>query len=235
MLPIDVIIPALDEQSTIGGVLDEINREHVRRVIVADNGSRDDTVQVARAHGAEIATAAHRGYGHASLAALAMIAVQDSVVLWLVADGSDDPSELLTVAGPVARGEVDLCVGSRMLGTVEHGAMTAMQRHGSAFAAAVIAARFGVPTTDLGPYRAIHRVALERLDMRDTTWGWTIEMQVKAARAGLRSKEVAVSWRHRKGGQPKVAGTLRGTLGASHKIGSWMLAAVLGPALDPVR
>ncbi len=232
-LPIDVIIPALDEERTIGAVIDEIPRGFVRRIIVADNGSRDQTAQIALAHGAEVVHTPNKGYGYASLAALEAIEVGDSVVVWLVGDGSDDPRQLPTVAGPVARGEVELCLGSRVLGTVEPGAMTGMQKYGSAFAAAVITARFAVRTTDLGPFRAIHRRAIERLEMRDKTWGWTIEMQVKAARMGMRTREVPVAWRQRRGGQPKVAGTLKGTLGASRKIGAWMLAALLGAGFDP--
>lgn len=233
LLPVDVIIPALDEESTVGWVIDAIPKNAVRRIIVADNGSRDRTALVAREHGAEVVHTPHKGYGHASLAALATIPVQDSVVLWLVADGSDNPSEIPVVAGPVARGEVDLCMGSRVLGEVQPGAMTAMQKYGSAFAAAVITARFAVRTTDLGPFRAIHRRCLEQMNMQDKTWGWTIEMQVKAARMGLRCKEVPVQWGHRLGGKPKVAGTLKGTLGASRKIGSWMLGAVFGSRFDP--
>ncbi len=233
--PVDVIIPARDEAETIGGVLDEIPRALVRRIVVVDNGSRDRTGEIARARGVDVVRCDREGYGNASLAALAHLPVDDSVVLWLVADGSDDPAELARVSGPVARGEVDLCIGARSRDTIDPGAMTPTQRYGTAFAVGVLSARFRVRVTDLGPFRAIRRDALERLAMRDTTWGWTIEMQVKALRAGLSVREVPVRWRPRRGGAPKVSGTLRGTLGASRKILAWMAAALVGPALDPVR
>ncbi|MBL8681664.1 MAG: glycosyltransferase family 2 protein [Myxococcales bacterium] len=230
-LPVDLIIPARDEAETIGPVLDELPRAKLRRVIVVDNGSRDGTGTIAREYGAEVLRCDAPGYGNASLAALATMPIEPSVVLWMVADGSDDPSDLDAVVGPVVRGEVDLCIGTRV--RIEPGAMTPTQRYGSAFAAAVLSARFGLWTTDLGPFRAIRREALEALSMRDRTWGWTIEMQVKALREQLAIREVPVAWRQRRGGQPKVAGTVRGTLGASRKILSWMAGAVLGPRFDP--
>ncbi len=233
--PIDVIIPARDEAESIGSVLDELPRALVRRVLVVDNGSRDGTGDIARARGAEVVRCDREGYGSASLAALACLPVDDSVVVWLVADGSDDPSELARVTEPVVRGEADLSIGARSRDTIDPGAMTATQRYGTAFASRVLSARFRTRVTDLGPFRAIRRDVLERLAMRDATWGWTIEMQVKALRAGLIVREVPVRWRPRRAGAPKVSGTLRGTLGASRKILAWMAAAVLGPALDPVR
>lgn len=230
---VDLIIPARNEEECIERVLDELPRGRFRRTIVVDNGSADRTAERARAMGVEVVRCELEGYGNASLAALATIPVSDSVVLWMVADGSDDPSDIDAVVGPVERGEADLCIGAR---TRAHtGSMTATQRYGSAFAAAVLSARFRSRVRDLGPFRAVRRDVLESLAMRDTTWGWTIEMQVKAMRAGLTIREVDVGWRARLAGTPKVAGTLRGTLGASKKILSWMAAATLGPRFDPVR
>jgi hypothetical protein len=158
---------------------------------------------------------------------------EGDVVVFLVADGSDDPADLPAVLAPILEGRADLVIGSRTRGRVEPGAMTRFQRAGSLFAAAVLTARYGQVTTDLGPFRAIRRDALEALGMRDRTYGWTIEMQIKAARKGLRVVEVPVGWRHRQGGSPKVAGTLRGALGATRKILSWLRGAVLGEAFDP--
>lgn len=232
MRAIDLIIPARNEEECIGSVLDELPRDRLRRIIVVDNGSADRTAQIARDRGAEVVPCAREGYGNASLAALATIPVADSVVLWMVADGSDDAREIDRVALPVARGEADLCIGRRT--RVEPGAMSATQRYGSAFAALILRTRFQTDTRDLGPFRAIRRDRLEALAMRDPTWGWTIEMQVKALRAGLSIREVDVAWRNRRAGTQKVSGTLRGTIGASRKILSWMTAAALGPRFDPV-
>lgn len=231
--PVDVIIPARDEAATVGDVVRALARESVRRVVVADNGSADGTADVARAAGATVVHAPVAGYGHACLAALASLP-RDGVVAFLVADGSDDPAELGRVVAPLHEGRADLVIGSRTRGVIEPGAMPPWQRGGSLFAAAVLTLRYGALVTDLGPYRAIRREALDALAMRDRTYGWTLEMQIKAARAGLRVVEVPVSWRRRRGGAPKVAGTLRGTLGATKKILAWLDGAVRGPDHDPV-
>ena len=134
---------------------------------------------------------------------------------------------------PIEAGEADLVIGSRMKGYDEPGAMPPWQSVGSRVAAAGLRLRFGQDATDLGPFRAIRRDALDALGMRDPTYGWTLEMQIKAARAGLRVREVPVAWRARRGGSPKVAGTLRGTLGASRMILAWLVGAFAGPAHDP--
>ena len=159
----------------------------------------------------------------------------DPVLAFMVADGSDDPRELPRLTTPLLEGRADLVIGSRTRGYIEPGAMPPWQRGGSLFAAAVLTARFGATVTDLGPFRAIRRSTLDALGMRDRTYGWTLEMQIKAAREGLRVLEAPVAWRHRRGGSPKVAGTLRGTLGASRAILAWLDGAVRGPDHDPVR
>lgn len=228
-----MIIPARDEAETLGAVVRAVLRESVRRVVVADNGSRDGTADVARAAGAEVVTAPVAGYGHACLAALDALPRDGGVVAFLVADGSDDPAELGRVVGPIHEGRADLVIGSRTRGVIEPGAMPPWQRVGSLFAAGVLTVRYGALVTDLGPYRAIRRAALDGLAMRDRTYGWTLEMQIKAARQGLRVVEVPVSWRHRQGGAPKVAGTWRGTIGATKKILAWLDGAVRGPDHDP--
>lgn len=220
---VDVIIPALDEERALPHVLAEIPRGEVRRVVVADNGSRDRTALVAREGGAEVVSEPRRGYGAACLRALAHLAADPpEVVVFLDGDRSDCPAELPRLLAPIERGEAELVVGSRTLGRAERGSLTAQQRAGNAVACAALRVLYRVRYSDLGPFRAIRWEALEALEMRDLDYGWTVEMQVKAARRGLRHAEVPVTYRRRIG-DSKVSGTLRGTLGASRKI-LWALA-----------
>lgn len=229
---VDVIIPARDEADTIAAVVRSVPRAWVREVVVVDNGSRDDTAARAQAAGARVVPCPEAGYGRACLAALAALP-PDGIVAFMVADGSDDPRELPRLVDPIVADEADLVLGSRTRGYIEPGAMPPWQSVGSRFAAAGLRLRFGQDATDLGPFRAIRRDALDALGMRDPTYGWTLEMQIKAARAGLRVREVPVAWRARRGGSPKVAGTLRGTLGASRMILAWLVGAFAGPDHDP--
>ena len=214
---VDVVIPALDEESSVGGVVRSLTGR-VREVLVADNGSRDRTAEVARQAGARVVSAPARGYGNACLAALAALQPGCDVVVFTDADGSDDPADLEKLVAPIVAGEADLVIGSRVRGVMEAGALTPQQRMGNALAASWLRLRFGQPATDLGPFRAVRKDALDRLHMSDPTYGWTIEMQIKAARAGLRYVEVPVAYRRRKAGTSKVSGTLRGVAGASAKI-----------------
>lgn len=219
---VDVIIPALDEEAAIGLVLDEIPRDRVRRVVVADNGSRDRTAEVARRHGAEVVREPRRGYGAACLAALTAIASDPpEVVVFLDGDRSDRPEQLPLLLEPIERGEADLVIGSRVLGRREAGSLTPQQRVGNQVACVALRLLYGAHYTDLGPFRAIRYDALRALDMGDPDYGWTIEMQIKAARRGLRHAEVPVDYRRRIG-ESKVSGTLRGTVGASVKILGWL-------------
>jgi glycosyltransferase involved in cell wall biosynthesis len=229
---VDVIIPARDEAACIGAVLAEIPRALVRHVVVADNGSRDGTGERALAAGARVVREESPGYGAACLAALASLPDDGDAVAFLVADGSDDATELPRLLEPLREG-ADLVIGSRFRGTIEPGAMPRFQRVGNLVATTGLTLRFGHRVTDMGPFRVIRRDALRALAMRDRTWGWTLEMQVKAARMGLRVVEVPVSWRNRRGGEPKIGGTVRGSLAASRVILSWLRGAVLGPAFDP--
>ena len=229
---VDVIIPARDEAACIGAVLAEIPRDLVRHVVVADNGSRDGTGERALAAGARVVREESPGYGAACLAALASLPDDGDAVAFLVADGSDDATELPRLLKPLREG-ADLVIGSRFRGAIEPGAMPRFQRVGNLVATTGLTLRFGHRVTDMGPFRVIRRDALRGLAMRDRTWGWTLEMQVKAARAGLRVVEVPVSWRNRRGGEPKIGGTVRGSLAASRVILSWLRGAMLGPAFDP--
>jgi len=220
---IALVLPALNEADALPGVLGAIPRAGagwaVRDVVVADNGSTDATADVARAAGAIVVREPRRGYGAACLAALAQLSRDPpAVVAFLDADGSDDPADLAAVLAPLVTCEADLVVGSRVLGEREPGALTPVQRFGNALATALLGLAHGARVTDLGPQRAIRWEALERLRMRDPDYGWTIEMQARALRAGLRYREVPVRYRRRRAGRSKVTGTVRGVFGAGWKI-----------------
>jgi glycosyltransferase involved in cell wall biosynthesis len=218
-LTVALVIPALDEERSLALVLAEIPRERFREVVVADNGSADLTADVARAAGATVVREERRGYGAACLAGIARLrANPPDIVVFLDADHSDDPADLESLLAPLNRGEADFVIGSRVLGIREPGAFTPVQAFGNALAAALLRLCFGARVTDLGPFRAIRWDALERLRMRDRDYGWTVEMQARALRLGLRVTEVPVRYRRRRLGRSKVAGTVRGALGAGWKI-----------------
>jgi glycosyltransferase involved in cell wall biosynthesis len=216
--PVAVIIPALNEEQALGQVLAAIPRAAVREILVVDNGSTDRTADVARAAGATVVREPRRGYGAACLAGLARLAANPpGIVAFMDADASDDPAELPAVLAPIRDGRADLVVGSRVLGEREPGSLTPVQVAGNRLATFLLHALFGVRYTDLGPFRAIRWAALERLRMRDRDYGWTVEMQARAARAGLATLEVPVRYRRRVG-RSKISGTLRGVIGAGWKI-----------------
>ena len=211
---IAVIIPALDEEEAIGHVLDEIP-DMVTAVTVADNGSTDRTSEVARAAGARVVTESTRGYGRACLAGLRAETDAD-VIVFLDADRSDYPEEMNLLLAPILAGRADFVLGYR------RGVGRPLSaRVGTAFCVFLINILWRTQYRDLGPFRAITRSALDRLRMVDKTWGWTIEMQVKAAEAGLRTQEVSVRQRPRIG-RSKISGTILGTLRA----GSRMIATI---------
>jgi glycosyltransferase involved in cell wall biosynthesis len=213
-----VVIPALNEERPLGQVLAELPRSAVREVVVVDNGSTDRTAGVARAAGATVVSEPRRGYGAACLAGLAHLRGHPpGVVAFLDADASDDPTQLPEVLAPILEGRADLVIGSRTRGGHEPGSLTAAQVAGNRLAVILLRLLFGVRATDLGPFRAIRWEALERLGMRDRDYGWTVEMQARAARAGLRTVEVPVRYRRRLG-RSKISGTVRGALGAGWKI-----------------
>ncbi len=227
-MTIAVVIPALDEEAAVAAVVHGLAAALVglsgmagHEIVVCDNGSRDNTATAAQAAGATVVAATRRGYGSACLAGLAYLRTRPAgppdVVLFADADGADDPAEATRLIAPLAAGRADLVIGSRTLGRVEPGALTVPQRFGNRLAAFLLRAWFGATTTDLGPFRAVRWSALERLAMRDPDYGWTVEMQAKAARRGLVVVEVPVSYRRRIG-RSKISGTVRGVVGAGTKI-----------------
>lgn len=207
---VTVVIPALNEEDSLPLVLAAIPSEIVDEVIVVDNGSTDKTAEVARQGGARVVREDERGYGAACLAGLAAIERTD-VVVFLDGDFADDPGELGRVVAPILDGEADMVIGSRVLGAREPGALLPHARFGNWLAVSLIRLFWGQRFTDLGPFRAVRSSSLEGLNMRDRSFGWTVEMQIEAARQGLRCREVPVSYRRRVG-VSKISGTVRGTV-----------------------
>jgi len=212
-----LIVPALDEEPAIGRTLDQVPRDLYRAIIVADNGSRDRTADIARAHGATVVSEPERGYGAACLRAIAALPEDVEAVVFMDADSSDDPAEATLLLKPIYDGRADLVIGSRTLGHAEKGALEPHQVLGNRIATWIIRVFCGHRYTDLGPFRAIRADALLRLGMRDRNYGWTIEMQIKALRHKLRVVEVPVSYRRRVG-TSKISGNWRASVAAGAKI-----------------
>ncbi len=212
-LHVDVIIPALNEAQSVAAVVQAIPRPSVRNVYVVDNGSTDETAPNAQRAGATVVRESRKGYGSACMAGLRALPVDCDVVVFLDADGSDDLGELQSLLQPIEAGVADLVVGSRTQGKSERGALTVQQRIGNWIATKWLRERYGLAATDLGPFRAIRRSCLSQLGMSDLDYGWTVEMQIKAALNGLRYAEVPVRYRKRIG-RSKISGTVRGALGA---------------------
>ncbi len=222
-LRVSVLIPALNEEGAIGAVLDEIPGPWqglpgplVTEVLIVDNGSTDRTTEIAREHGARVVREERRGYGSACLRGIAGIRDTD-ILVFLDGDHSDYPEEIPLLIAPILAGEADLVIGSRVLGERERGALTPQQVYGNRLACFLIWLLFRHRYTDLGPFRAIRWESLQALGMVDRDYGWTVEMQVKALRRGLRVAEVPVRYRRRIG-RSKISGTISGTVRAGYKI-----------------
>lgn len=217
---VKVIIPAFNEENGVGQVIAEIPRHIVNEIIVVNNASTDRTVQVASAAGATVLHEPIPGYGRACLKGIDYLRTREmkpDIVVFLDADHSDYPEEIENLIKPILNKEAELVIGSRALGNKEKGSMTPQQVFGNWLATRLLKLLYGVKFTDLGPFRAIAYPKLMELDMQDKTFGWTVEMQLKAAKNSLRCVEVPVRYRKRIGFS-KISGTVKGTFMAGYKI-----------------
>lgn len=217
---IDVIIPAFNEENSVGNVVNDIPKGLVREVIVVNNKSTDKTALNAKNSGATVLEEQNMGYGNACLKGMLHLAqkeIKPTIVVFLDADYSDYPQEMANVIAPIINQNMDMVIGSRALGNLEKGSMTLQQIFGNWLATFLLKLFYGVSYTDLGPFRAIKYNSLVALKMKDKTYGWTVEMQVKAAKQRMNTCEVAVNYRIRIG-YSKVSGTVKGTIGAGYKI-----------------
>lgn len=211
---VSVIIPVLNEEGAIANVINDIPKSLVDEIIVVDNGCTDRTIEIAKNHGTKIVTEPQRGYGSACLAGIAA-AQNPDVVVFLDGDYSDDPTEMYSLVQPIIDEQVEFVIGSRQ--PTEKGALLPQARFGNKLATLLIRVFFGMKYTDLGPFRAIRYDKLMAMDMQDKNYGWTIEMQLKAAKMGMKIVEVPVSYRKRIG-TSKISGTVIGSIRAGIKI-----------------
>lgn len=215
-----MIIPAFNEENAIAKVIKDIPKDLVDEVVVVNNNSTDQTSLAAKKAGASVLFEEEMGYGRACLKGLEYL--QDKmnekdIVVFLDADYSDHPEEMDQLINPILKDEAEIVIGSRALGKREKGSMTIPQRFGNWLAALLIKMIYGLKVTDLGPFRAINYASLAAMNMQDQTYGWTVEMQVKAAKMKLAYLEVPVNYRKRIGFS-KISGTVKGTLLAGYKI-----------------
>jgi glycosyltransferase involved in cell wall biosynthesis len=222
---VSLIIPVLNEAACIGALLAALPPEAADEVLVVDNGSTDATAAIAREAGVRVVSEPRRGYGNACAAGAA--AASGEVLVFMDGDGSFVPEQIALLVRAITAG-ADLALGTRMRGGMIAGAMPPHQLHGNRLMASLVRRIYGVPLTDLGPFRAIRRPLLERLDMRELTYGWPIEMIVKAARQGATIVELPVDYRPRFAGHSKVGGTLRGTVLATYRMLSVTVRYSLG-------
>jgi glycosyltransferase involved in cell wall biosynthesis len=213
-----VIVPALNEEETIADVVRAVPRQVVDEVIVVDNGSTDSTAQCALAAGARVVREPARGYGRACAAGVAALDESCEIVAFIDGDGSDCPELMDRLVVPIAAGHFDFVIGSRTRGKREAGSMNFQQVFAGRVAGVLVDRLYRVRYTDMCPFRAIRREALEQLGMREMTYGWNLEMQMRAANAQLRILEIPVDHRRRAGGSSKVSGNVRGTLLAAARI-----------------
>lgn len=217
---IAVLIPAYNEENAIGKVVAALPKAYLKTIVVINNNSNDQTAIIAKEAGAVVLDEPQQGYGAACLRGMAYLKTlkeQPDIVVFIDADYSDYPEELPQLVAPILERDVAMVIGSRALGKKERGSMTPQQLFGNWLATRLIKWFYGVTFTDLGPFRAIKYDSLMRLKMQDRTYGWTVEMQVKAAKQKMRVEEIPVSYRVRVG-QSKISGTIKGTILAGYKI-----------------
>ena len=215
-----VIIPAYNEEQSVGKVIDDIPKDMVSEVIVINNNSSDKTPLIAKEHGATVLTETQRGYGYACLKGIEYTRqknVQSDIIVFLDGDYSDYPEQLRDVVKPIIDEDMDMVIGSRNMGKAEQGALLPQQVFGNWLATSLIGLIYGIKFTDLGPFRAIKFDKLIELDMSDKTYGWTVEMQIKAAKRKYKCVEVPVDYRKRIG-ISKITGTVSGSFKAGYKI-----------------
>ncbi len=224
-----VVIPTFNEAQSIAAVVADLPRDIVGRIIVADGGSSDGTPERARSAGAEV-IAVGRGYGRACLTG-AQAADGADIIVFMDGDGADDPAAIAALVAPLGAGDADFVIASRARGAREPGSMAGHQIAAGLIAGRLTKLLYGVRYTDMCEFRAIRRDTLLALGMREMTYGWNLEMQMRVARAGLRVLELPVAYRRRLGGESKVAGSLRGTVNAGLKI----ISTFVRVALEPIR
>lgn len=213
-----VLIPALNEEKSIGSVIDDIPKDIVNEIIVINNGSTDGTVETAKSHSATVLTETTRGYGHALMKGISYIIPKNpDILVFLDGDYSDFPEEIPSVVKPILENQIDMVIGSRVLGDYEKGALMPQARFGNWLSTLLIRLFWGYKFTDLGPFRAIKFDKFQALNMKELTYGWTVEMQIKAAKMKYECAEVPVSYRKRIG-QSKVTGTISGSVKAGFGI-----------------
>jgi len=216
-MSISVIIPALNERESIGQVVASMPWDRIAECIVVDNGSTDGTAEIAAAAGARVIYSP-RGYGAACKAGSAAALAGSTILVYMDGDGSDVISDLPRLVAPIERGEADFTIGSRIRGHAEPGSMLGSQIFAAHLVGLLLRLTQGVRYTDMGPFRAIRRSSFEQLHMAEPTYGWNLEMQIKAARHGLRIQELPVDYRCRIGGLSKVSGNLRASILAAVRI-----------------
>ncbi len=217
MLPkISVILPAYNEEASIGLVLNDLPQDTLHEIIVVDNNSTDDTALAASKNGAKVVEENLQGYGSACLKGISELDEPD-IVVFLDADYSDYPEEITQLVEPIIAGKMDFVLGSRMILPESRKALLPQARYGNRLAVFLVRLFFGWRFTDLGPFRAIRYESLKSIDMQDKDFGWTVEMQIKAVKHGLRIQEIPVRYRERVG-VSKITGTISGTFKAGTKI-----------------
>ena len=216
-MQVSIIIPALNEAESIGHVVAEMPWDQIAECIVVDNGSTDGTADIARAAGARVTTS-QRGYGAACFAGSLAANPDSDILVYMDGDGSDVIADLPRLVGPIALGEADFVIGSRIKGNREPGSMLPSQVFAGRLVGSLLRVFQGVHYTDMGPFRAIRRSSLEAMGMSELTYGWNLEMQIKAAQQGLRIREITVNYRRRIGGISKVSGDWKASIKAGGRI-----------------